>query len=97
LPFIIGGILFYQCFVTISTNNLLFSIGLIALLLIIGVILAVILTLPRSLTCFPHDARYFVQLVPNATIERVDPPMVCISQFDQVRKKIEGCAKNVCI
>merc|ERR1719197_1209321 len=38
-------------------------LGLLCLILLI--IMIVLLTLPRTITCFPHDARYFVQLVPN--------------------------------
>lgn len=63
----------------------LIIVGIVVLVLAIALILSVILTLPRTLTCFPHDDRFFVQLVPNATIARVDPPMVCLAQFSQVR------------
>ena len=29
------------------------------------------------------DARYFVQLVPNATIDSVEPSMICLAQGDR--------------
>ena len=34
-------------------------------------------------SCFPHDESYFKNLVPNATITAVDPPMICLAQGAQ--------------
>lgn len=71
-------------------GNLKFIIGcLLCLVVCIAVVLAVILTLPHTLTCFPHDARFFVDLTPNATITKVTPSMVCVAQRNET-VRIDG-------
>ncbi len=61
----------------------------IATFSVVAVVLAVVLTLPETITCDPKKEDYYTRVVPLPVIDHVTPSLVC-SHYGEVDVQVTG-------